>query len=341
MKADRMASNTDKSSTIFVQKMRRLFVESGKTHGNLAEFIEQKTGESVTRQAIGQWCNGNTCPNLKTVPIIASFFGVSVEYLLTDTEVRTTEPDLKAVCNYTGLNENSVNNLRKVSNKGLNSNLLIEMPELMNLILYLSEIKRLTTQLDFYKSVVYPTIYEDGFYDELRLNGCMICETDCQSEYKGQWKCEECPGRKSDKDYIYNLLNKQFLNIFIGMNPSMDTWDNEYNDLIDLSEFKLNKALGAIIEKLKQSCYDDSSVFLVYYNRVRDGLKKELKELENIIRKQEEEGNKYPEFRKRAEAEATAIKTFLEMYDVYLNRKKRCKWAQCVNVAAATNFKYH
>ena len=51
-------------------------------------------------------------PKLKTIRTIANYFNVSVEYLVTDTDVRTNDMDLKAVCEYTGLNENTVQAIR-------------------------------------------------------------------------------------------------------------------------------------------------------------------------------------------------------------------------------------
>ena len=111
MKTNRNTFTEEKANSIFATKLRKLFAESGKTHGNLADYIEQRTGDSVTRQAIGQWCNGNTSPNLKTVPLIADFFSVSVDYLLTETAIKTTNPDVKAVCEYTGLSETACRNL--------------------------------------------------------------------------------------------------------------------------------------------------------------------------------------------------------------------------------------
>ena len=100
--------NDEKENAVFAVKLRGLFENRKKTHRELAEYIEKVTGESVTRQAVGQWCNGNTCPNLKTVPIIAKFFDVSCDYLLTETEIKTTNADLTAACKYTGLSQRAV-----------------------------------------------------------------------------------------------------------------------------------------------------------------------------------------------------------------------------------------
>ncbi len=114
MSAKRTMYNEDKANAVFAVKIRKLFEENGKTHNSLAEFIEQRTGESVTRQAVGQWCNGNTCPNLRIVPIIAEFFEVSTDYLLTDTEIKTADIERKAVCEYTGLSEEAVQKIQSI-----------------------------------------------------------------------------------------------------------------------------------------------------------------------------------------------------------------------------------
>ena len=108
MATKRNVYNEDKANSVFAVKIRKLFEESGNTHGKLAEYIEKETGESVTRQAVGQWCNGNSCPNLKTVPIIAKFFGVSTDYLLTNTEIRSSDIKIKQVCEFTGLSERAI-----------------------------------------------------------------------------------------------------------------------------------------------------------------------------------------------------------------------------------------
>lgn len=76
----------EKEGFVFSEKLTRLFDESGKTTGDLALFIEEKTGKGFTTEPIRNWCRGNYYPNIVRIPLIAEFFGVSVEYLLTDTE---------------------------------------------------------------------------------------------------------------------------------------------------------------------------------------------------------------------------------------------------------------
>ena len=117
LKGDIMAKNRsvydeDKANTIFAQKLRILFEKHKYSHVKLAEFIKNETGESVTRQAVGQWCNGNSCPNLRTVPIIAKFFEVTTDYLLTDTDIDTNNTDLISICSYTKLSVEAVESLK-------------------------------------------------------------------------------------------------------------------------------------------------------------------------------------------------------------------------------------
>lgn len=89
MDKKRTLYSAEKANAVFAVKLRGLFDESGRTHVSLARHIDKVSGESVSRQAVGQWCSGNTCPSLKTVPIIADFFGVSTDYLLTDTKIKS------------------------------------------------------------------------------------------------------------------------------------------------------------------------------------------------------------------------------------------------------------
>ena len=50
------------SRAVFAQKLRGLFEESKIPQKKLAEFIQNETAESITRQSIGQWCLGKSCP---------------------------------------------------------------------------------------------------------------------------------------------------------------------------------------------------------------------------------------------------------------------------------------
>lgn len=103
--------NAEKENAIFAKKLRILFDERKVTQQTLVDYIEAETGKSPTRQTVSMWLHGNS-PDIKTIPIIAKFFGVTTDYLLTDTEVRTTDTDLSAICKFTGLSEKTIAHLR-------------------------------------------------------------------------------------------------------------------------------------------------------------------------------------------------------------------------------------
>lgn len=101
---------------IFAEKLRTLFDESKKTQKDLILYIEEQTGKAPTRQAVSMWLRGNS-PDIKTIPIIANFFGVTVDYLITDTDIKTTDTNIKAVCEYTGLSEKSIEKIIKLKDE--------------------------------------------------------------------------------------------------------------------------------------------------------------------------------------------------------------------------------
>lgn len=94
----------------FSTKLRDLIEEKGITKQKLSEEI------GVSRQAISQYCDGSTVPNADKFLKIAEFFDVSLDYLVGKTESKTpvdsVEGELvRAICDYTGLNEKSVHTL--------------------------------------------------------------------------------------------------------------------------------------------------------------------------------------------------------------------------------------
>lgn len=56
-------------------------------------------------------------PPLRTIPIIAKFFNVSTDYLLTETLVQNPEADVISVCEYTGFSEKAVLFLKSLQSR--------------------------------------------------------------------------------------------------------------------------------------------------------------------------------------------------------------------------------
>ena len=73
------------------------------------EMIAEKC--SVSRQAVANWKDGNTVPDVCSLIEIAKFFNVSADYLLGLAQEPTTDKDLNFICEYTGLSQRAINRL--------------------------------------------------------------------------------------------------------------------------------------------------------------------------------------------------------------------------------------
>lgn len=63
---------------------------------------------SVSDNTISYFCSGTRVPNTEQLIKISKALDVSTDYLLGLTPNTTTDPDLKFICDYTGLSENTI-----------------------------------------------------------------------------------------------------------------------------------------------------------------------------------------------------------------------------------------
>lgn len=106
-KGGRPARNGDKP---FTEIFRQLI------QGETQQVAADKIG--VSRQNIGKWLSGSTTPDIETLCRIADAYNVPTDYLLGRTPNKTTDTELKAVCDYTGLTENAIENIKRIGVKG-------------------------------------------------------------------------------------------------------------------------------------------------------------------------------------------------------------------------------
>ncbi len=65
----------------------------------------------VTDNTISYFCSGKRIPNIEQIIQISKFLNVSTDFLLGLSDVKSTEADIKTICDYTGLNEKSISYL--------------------------------------------------------------------------------------------------------------------------------------------------------------------------------------------------------------------------------------
>lgn len=93
-------------------------------------ILAEKAG--CSRQAVSQYMDGSSAPNVDKLLSISDFFDVSTDYLLGRTNAETTDKDLRFICEYTGLSENTIMTLR--NSGGIGEDLTIEYDGIVILI---------------------------------------------------------------------------------------------------------------------------------------------------------------------------------------------------------------
>lgn len=90
------------------EKIDTLLKENNIKQKELAEILQ------VTDNTISYFVRGTRTPNLQQIINIANYFNVSTDYLLGKTDVETTNITVKGICEYTGLSEETVEQLHSV-----------------------------------------------------------------------------------------------------------------------------------------------------------------------------------------------------------------------------------
>ncbi len=101
----------DGYNTSFAKRLRELIDDKGITQNQLSQIIGK------TRQAINNYTLGNTAPDADTLIKLSKYFDVSVDYLLGLSDVKTTDKDIKYICEYIGLSVEAIEQLHSITLK--------------------------------------------------------------------------------------------------------------------------------------------------------------------------------------------------------------------------------
>ena len=93
---------------VFAKRIRYLLDENKKTQQALADQL------GIKRQAVSNYCNGSTQPNLEKLLQISKCFNVSIDYLLGKVEVPTPDITIRQINERTGLSEKAIKKLSKI-----------------------------------------------------------------------------------------------------------------------------------------------------------------------------------------------------------------------------------
>lgn len=105
-KAGEIYSSKENRNARFPTRLRELREKANVSQKTLADRF------GISKSTLGLWETGDTLPDAKMVSELADFFGVSSDYLLCRTETPSVNFDIRAICDYTGLDEYAVDNLK-------------------------------------------------------------------------------------------------------------------------------------------------------------------------------------------------------------------------------------
>lgn len=92
-------------SKIFSQRLNSLMKNKKIRSVELAKYL------GVTPQSVGQFKTEVSVPKVETLIKLANFFDVSIDYLVGRTDIRTTDVNIRNICEYLHITEECVNQL--------------------------------------------------------------------------------------------------------------------------------------------------------------------------------------------------------------------------------------
>jgi len=141
-----------KNAPLHAKRIAELLNENGWSQDRFAEEID------ISKSSVSNWLQGNIAdPRIMNFNRAANALGVSVDYLLGNTDVRTIDSNIQSACDYTGLTEDAVEILHQWNNKtpvlDIEPDMLhllssiISNPQFHELMMYIYSVKATTKDI--------------------------------------------------------------------------------------------------------------------------------------------------------------------------------------------------
>ena len=108
-----------KDAPIYAKRIATIMNEKGWSQKDLSERCKGEI--SVSEGTITGWLQGvngkYTEPRIKALNEVAKVLGVSLDYLLGNTHIKTTSPTIQAVGQYTGLSDKAIETLKYLNDR--------------------------------------------------------------------------------------------------------------------------------------------------------------------------------------------------------------------------------
>lgn len=107
------AYKTDGS--IFASRLTEIMEKRGLNQTHLQEKILEQSGKTLQRQTISLYMNGQSKPDTERLTLLCRALDVSSDYLLGISDQESIDPEISAICEYTGLSTECIEALHAES----------------------------------------------------------------------------------------------------------------------------------------------------------------------------------------------------------------------------------
>lgn len=140
-------SSAANKNAIFPTQLRDLRREKGVSQDELSKIL------GVSKSTLGLWETGDTLPDARSLHDLAVYYGVSADYLLGESGVKTANPEIQATCKYTGLSEESINVLLDSKSLADSLNTMLQYRSFSYLLLAITQFGKMLTAESIYANV--------------------------------------------------------------------------------------------------------------------------------------------------------------------------------------------
>ena len=95
-------------NALFPTRLRELRYKKGISQQALANTL------GLAKSTVGYWENGDSLPDAQSLSALAELYGVSADYMLGRSDVKSTEMSTQEICDSTGLQEETVERLMEL-----------------------------------------------------------------------------------------------------------------------------------------------------------------------------------------------------------------------------------
>jgi|GEM_PF-708489 len=191
---------------VFATRLRKLVEQADITQGTLAKE------SGCSRQAISQYMDGSSMPNVDKLLSIANFFGVSTDYLLGREEKKNEKELQHIISDYLGLSESAIQSFKEDRDNAKKSKTdYDETCEVINSMFIKSIITDIASQ-----TVCYVDAVEKG---NKRLEDIVrLFSDDLPENEHSKLKDVLMKDAKSEENYLTKLAKEEGYRLFMAQN---------------------------------------------------------------------------------------------------------------------------